>query len=218
MEPIQQYRKHEEKYGKIAAQLKTVKETFLNTDRERQRRLLLDSYIFAAISVQTPVDIHEDAFERIKDGEDLESALASVNYRKNKASYIRETETMFEQIDRAINALEKGKVHAAHRIIAEEFKGVSTVKAAFTLAMLGFTEKACLDTNVLRKSGIDRGEAYTGLVIQKYEDQIRTALDVAGPELPESLPSFLKQWIVFDAQRGEFTDHSVFFSNLELTL
>ena len=68
--------------------------------------MLLDSYIFSVLSVQTPVDIHEEAFRSIKGGSEYEEAMSSVNYWKNKVSYIRETEVKFEEIDEAINLLE----------------------------------------------------------------------------------------------------------------
>lgn len=216
MKPVDQYHKHMEKYEVISHKLETAKQKFERSDRETQRRLLLDSYIFATISVQTPVDIHEDAFRRIKEGEKLEDALASVNYRKNKASYIRETETKFEVIDHVINLLEKEEVNAAHKNISKNFKGVGTVKAAFTLAMLGYKNKACLDTNVLNAADIDRKQIYNGVKIEKYDRQCNAVLDKAGLELPDRLSNFMKQWIIFDAQRESFTNHNIFFESIEV--
>lgn len=214
MKPIDQYTDNMKEYEIISHKLNYVKHEFQNTTREKQRRMLLDSYIFAAISPQTPVRIQEEAFTRFKKGENLKKALASVNYRKNKASYIRETQTRFEIIDHIINLLEKGEVDAAHKNISKNMKGVSTVKASFTLAMLGYQQKACLDTNVLQAAETELKDLYTGVNIQKFDRQTETLLQKAGPELPNHLTNFMKQWIIFDAERGELTNHKTFFENI----
>lgn len=214
-EIVEFYREHENKYRKIRGQLENVNERFLTENRQAQRRMLLDSYVFSVISVQTPVTIHEDAYRRWKNGESLEQAFQSVNYRFNKADYIRETRTDFESIDRVIDRLLNGNVDGAHRLIVDRFKGVGTVKAAFTLAMLGFTSRACIDTNVLNVAGIERGDMYDGVVISKYQSFVKNIFnDVAAP-LNRVLDNFMVQWVIFDYARGEgVTFHEVFFNNL----
>lgn len=209
------FEEHRDQYREIQGKLKRVNQKFRSGDRELQRRMLLDSYIFAVLSVQTPVPIHEDAFKQIKSGEELETAMSSVNYWKNKASYIRETEVKFEKIDKAIDQLLSGEIDAAHRTIADHFKGVSTVKASFTVAMLGFTSKACTDTNVLTAGNLDREDAYTGVIIQKYNEFVEKSFEEIDPELYESAPStFINQWVIFDSVRGEVSHHDVFFENV----
>lgn len=215
MKPIEFYEQHKEEYNKISKNLDRVNEKFLDADQETQRRMLLDSYIFSVLSVQTPVDIHEEAFRSIKGGAEYEDAMSSVNYWKNKVSYIRETEVKFEEIDEAINLLEDGKTDKVQRLLMDEFKGVGTVKSAFTLAMLGFKDKACIDTNVLTALGMDRDDAYTGVVVQKYNDFVDEAFSSIDEELKEDIGSnFMNQWVIFDSVRGEFTDHKVFFENV----
>jgi len=154
--------------------------------------MLLDSYIFAVISVQTPLDIHEQAFHSyIKGDRELENSdMKKVNYWKNKTSYIRETETRFEEIDTAIELLEQGKIDKAHRQIADHFKGVSTKKAGFTLAMLGFEQKMCIDTNVRQIAGLTEEQEYTGVVIDKYEAQCKEIRD-KFPKLSDKLTPFM---------------------------
>ena len=214
-EPIQFYREHRDQYNKISKRLDHVNNKFLDAGQETQRRMLLDSYIFAVLSVQTPVDIHEDAFRSIKSGAELESAMRSVNYWRNKAQYIRETEVKFEEIDRAIELLENGELDKAHRHVADHFKGVSTVKAAFTLAMLGFKDKACTDTNVLTALDMDRDEAYNGVVIEKYNQFCSDAFEQIDPELKSEVDSnFMNQWVIFDAVRGSLSNHDVFFEHV----
>ena len=209
------YRDNIDKYMQIKQNLESVNDKFLSSGREIQRRMLLDSYIFAVISVQTPVDIHEDAFKAIKTGADYEDALSSVNYWRNKVNYIRETEVKFEEIDKVIDLLEEGKLDEAHRKLVDEFKGVSTVKAGFVLAMLGFEEKACIDTNVLTALGIDREDAYNGVVIDKYNKFVDMAFDKIDSGLMSIVPStFMAQWVIFDAVRGEVATHDLFFDNV----
>lgn len=215
MKPLEFYQQHKEEYDKISKRLDRVNERFLDSDQETQRRMLLDSYIFAVLSVQTPVDIHEEAFRSIKVGSEYEDAMESVNYWKNKVSYIRETEVKFEEIDEAIKLLENGKTDEAQRLLMDEFKGVGTVKSAFTLAMLGFKDKACIDTNVLTALGMDREDAYTGVVVQKYNDFVDEAFSSIDEELKEEVDSkFMNQWVIFDSVRGNLTDHEVFFNNV----
>lgn len=215
MKPIDFYQKHKEEYDKISKRLDRVNEQFLDADQETQRRMLLDSYIFSVLSVQTPVDIHEEAFRSIKTGSDYEDAMSSVNYWKNKVSYIRETEVKFEEIDEAISLLEDGKTDEAQRVLIDEFKGVGTVKSAFTLAMLGFKGKACVDTNVLTALGMDRNDAYTGVVVEKYNTFVDKAFSSIDEELKEEVDSnFMNQWVIFDSVRDEFTDHEVFFNHV----
>ena len=215
MKSLEFYEQHREEYMKIEQRLDKLNEKFLAASRQKQRRLLLDSYIFAVISVQTPVETHENAFEQIKQGEEYEDALSSVNYWKNKVDYIRQTEVKFETIDQVIRQLEKGNTDAAHRMIADNFKGVATVKAAFTLAMLGFKTKACVDTNVLTALDIDRDEMYDGVVIKKYNEFVDESFKKISPDLLQQTGNkFMTQWVIFDSVRGELTTHDAFFNNL----
>lgn len=202
------------KYQEIEQQLDKTRELFENSCRSKQRRLLIDSYVFAAISVQTPVDIHEAAFKRYKNGESLEDALESVNYNKNKASYIKTTRARIAAIDQVINHLENNDINKAHRVIVNRFKGVGTVKAAFTLAMLGYKSRACIDTNVLNAAGIDRDHMYNGVVIEKYNAFCDSVFEQVLGDLYKGLSRFMAQWMVFDRVRGEVTTHKTFFEHL----
>jgi len=210
--PIITYYKDNKKfYDSIENKLDELNKRFLSADREKQRRILLDSYIFAVLSVQTPVGIHEEAFKAIKTGSEYEEAMKSVNYWKNKIKYIRETEVKFEDIDKAITLLERGKVSKAHKVLVDNFKGVGVVKSAFTLAMIGFKTRACIDSNVLNLSGLDRGDMYNGVVVEKYERFVSDLFIELSDKLYNKVPKFLMQWILFDYQRGERASHKVFF-------
>jgi len=212
MDPISHYRQNREKYDQINQKLDNTRQQFEAAGTEKSRRMLLDSYIFAVFSVQTPVSIHEEAFKKVKNGADLEEAAESVNYWKNKVSYIRETEVKFDEIDEAIRLLKSGDVDRAHRHVADHFKGVGTVKAAFVLAMLGFKSRACIDTNVLTAAGLDRDDMYNGIVIERYKGFVDECFKGIDDRLLKELPNrFTVQWVVFDMVRGEITHHDVFF-------
>lgn len=213
--PINHYKDNRETYSRIRTKLDLLREDFLEADKRTQRRLLLDSYIFAAISVQTPLDIHEQAFHTyIRNGRELDNSdMKKVNYWKNKTQYIRETETKFVEIDAVIDLLQRGKIDAAHRKIADEFKGVSTKKAGFTLAMLGFTEKMCIDTNVRQMAGIPKEQEYEGVVISKYEAQCKEIRDSFN-ELDEEVSPFMVQWVLFDSIRESVTTHKEFLNHM----
>lgn len=217
--PIQHYRQNQEFYNEISDGLEIVKAGFLDADKRTQRRALLDSYIFAVLSVQTSLDRHETAWEaylRADRDMDIEE-IRSVNYWKNKVSYIRETETKFREIDKVLELINAGEIDKAHRRIADSFKGVSTVKAAFVLAMLGFKSKMCIDTNVRQIAGIEKDNLYDGVIIGKYDAQcrkVRSRFD----ELNEELSPFMVQWVLFDSMRGSKTDHGEFLNHLRQLL
>lgn len=212
--PFEHYTEHRSTYFGVIFKLDAVKTSFQTADRKTQRRMLLDSYIFAAISVQTPLDIHEQAFHTyVNNGRKLENKdMKKVNYWKNKTQYIRETETRFEAIDNTIDLLMDGKIDKAHRKIVDTFKGVSTKKAAFTLAMLGYTEKMCIDTNVRQMAGLSEEEEYTGVVIDRYESQCSKVRD-RFPQLSEELAPFMVQWVLFDSIRESVTTHQEFLNH-----
>lgn len=215
LQPHQHYKQNSSTYNGISFKLAAIQRNFLNARRDTQRRMLLDSYIFAVISVQTPLDIHEQAFHTYtNNGRELDNPdMKKVNYWKNKSQYIRETETKFEAIDDTIDLLEDGQIDKAHRKIVDQFKGVSTKKAAFTLAMLGYTQKMCIDTNVRQMAGLTKEQEYTGVVIERYEDQCE---DIRNkfPELDKEVSPFMVQWVLFDSIRESVTTHKEFLNHM----
>lgn len=211
MSPEDFYKSHEKDYEEIKERLETVKSRFMDESRKTQRRMVLDSYIFAVISVQTPLDVHERSYARYTEGIEYEEAFREVNYKNNKISYIRETEVKFEEIDRVIDLLEEEEVDKAHKLMCDEFKGVGMAKAGFTLAMLGFTGKMCVDTNVQQASGLE--EVYSGVVVEKYEKMCEKVRE-QFKSLKDQLEPFMVQWVLFDYQRGEQRKHDVFFDQI----
>lgn len=208
----QHINKHHDKYSEIEKNLKQINTEFRNATRTEQRKMFKAAHQFAVLSIQTPVKLHEDAFRALQ-GLETENPqpVTSVNYWKNKISYINNLDGKTEQLDQIIDLLLAGRVDEAHRKTIDKVKGLGAAKAAFALAMLGFLSRACLDTNVRQATGIE--EPYTGVVVDKYMNQVSTALNQF--EELEDTPMFMKQWIVFDYQRGEFTNHECWFTAVE---
>lgn len=201
------YREHRDHYDKVMKKLDDVRNRFEKSDRETMRDMFLASYEFAVISVQTPVSIHEKAWSAIRTGDaDVAEALQEVNYWKNKTKYITESRTKFEKIDEVIDLLREGNIDEAHKVLIDDFLGVGAAKAAFTLAMLGYTSKMCLDTNVKQICELD--DVYSGVVVDKYEKCCNQVRDTS-----EIRPSFLLQWVLFDMNRNKVTSHDVYFNH-----
>jgi endonuclease III len=206
------YRRNKGDYDEISARLERTRETFMESDTSRKIRMLQQSHSFAVISVQTPVAIHEDAFTQLwsEDSplDNLEDALSSVNYRNNKADYIRHSLTHGHLWANVVDMIEGGQLDTAHKYVLDNFKGVGPAKAPFTFSMLGFTEKMCIDANVINAMGME--EHVTTVVVDKYEE-IAAKLREKMPTLNETVSPFMWQWIVFDWQRNEISKHKAFY-------
>jgi len=209
------YRRNSDEYAEIESQLAKTRAAFFEAEPSEQVRMLQKSHSFAVISVQTPVHIHEEAFTLLWQNDnpigDLEDALSSVNYRNQKAEYIKHSLTHAHLWSDVVTMLESGDIDEAHKYILDEFKGVGPAKAPFTLAMLGFTEKACIDANVINAMGLDKH--VNTVVVEKY-DAIVESLRDKMPTLRDETSPFLWQWITFDWQRGEIVHHDTFFKVL----
>lgn len=210
------YRRNKSEYDEIRARLDETRGAFYQADKSEQIRMLQKSHSFAVISVQTPVHVHEEAFTTLWENgeplENLDSALESVNYKNNKADYIRHSIKNGHKWADVATMLSLGEIDEAHKFILDNFKGVGPAKAPFTLAMLGFTEKACIDANVINAMGLE--EHVTTVVVEKY-DEIVSSLRDKMPTLKQETTPFLWQWIVFSFQRqgvsGKPDMHDTFY-------
>ena len=210
------YRKNSDTYDKIQARLKDLRTRFTAAKTSEQVRMLQKSHSFAVISVQTPVEIHEEAFKQLWNGSNphealQDGALSSVNYRNNKADYIRHSLRNGHLWADVADMLVEGNTDKAHRFIIDNFKGVGPAKAPFTLAMLGFTDKACIDANVQNALDV---EAPTTVVVEKYNSLVQEYMS-KFPTLDSLLTPFLWQWVIFSYQRkgvsGKPDTHDVWF-------
>jgi thermostable 8-oxoguanine DNA glycosylase len=209
------YRRNKDQYNSIEARLKQMRAQFHKADPSEQIRMLQKSHSFAVISVQTSVDIHEDAFTKLwangTPSKDLESALESVNYRNKKANHIRHSLRNGHKWAKVAQMLDEDSVDEAHKFILDEMKGVGPAKAPFTLAMLGFTEKACIDANIVSAMGLD--EHVSTVVVEKYDNIVETLRDKM-PTLKQETSPFMWQWVTFSWNRGEISTHDTFYEVL----
>jgi thermostable 8-oxoguanine DNA glycosylase len=215
------YRQNKSEYSEISERLDQTRKTFKEADTAEQIRMLQQSHSFAVISVQTPVEIHEDSFKKLWANdtplENIEDALSSVNYRNNKADYIRHSLTHGHLWANVVDMIKNDNIDKAHKYVLDNFKGVGPAKSPFTLAMLGFKQKMCIDANIINAMGMD--EHVTTVVVDKYES-ICSKLREKMPTLNNNVSPFMWQWIVFSYQRhgvsGDPDMHDAFFEVLNI--
>jgi len=214
---VAQYERNREAYEEIDSRLSDVKRDFISASRDDQKEKLLRSVEFALISVQTPLGIAERAYAQVAAAdteEEIKDALGPVNYQNNKFRYIMHNREAIEteSAEEIITLLEDGQIKRAHEQTADTFLGVGIVKAGFALAMLGFKECLCTDTNVIQSVDFDVQESYND--VDEYWNICQKILDYYD-ELSENLPNFLVQWVIFDAMRGEgVAYHAEFFHSI----
>jgi len=215
--PVNHYEQNRDVYDHISEQVQQTTDYFAQADRPEQRLLLNQAVTFALISAQTSVPIHEKGYLNAleaSDFEEIEQGLldAGVNYYRNKAKYIfyNMTEPDYEHI---LDLYDEGRIDEMHRAIADEFKGVSTRKAAYAMAKVVTTDKMCIDTHVAQRAGIEPDEIYNGVVVDKYEAQCDDIIE-QWPDLRENLGQFMFQWVVFDSNRETVTTHDAWFMSL----
>lgn len=214
MDVADHYRENEPVYDHIDARLQSLYESFASASRAEQRMMLQRSLTFAVTSVQTAVRNHEQGY-CASIGQHRQSDIADglldagVNYYKNKAKYIFHNLSE-PDYDRILNEYEAGNLDKCHRAIADECLGVGLRKAGFTMAMVMTDEKLCLDTHVRQFMGLEEGDIYSGVVVEKYEAQCDRFID-SLPDEVSHLSRFMKQWVAFDAQQGVVTTHDPYF-------
>lgn len=193
------YRTHTESYTRIWSKLDAIRERLEDTDRDGKIAHLKLSYINAVISIRTTADKQDEAVARLMAGYDLETALASVNYHTQKRKHMRRSlddEIVWNEI--AVS-LEADDLYSAHEIALDRLGYIGTVKAPFIFAMLGYTQKMCIDGNALRVLGLDDYPSTKD--IHEYERLCR-AIREEFPQLSAELDPFHLHWVIFDWQRS----------------
>lgn len=205
------YDNNREHYADVQHNLRQVRRAFGGRDIYGKVDMLQKAHAFAVLSIQTPVHIHEQAYENLFDSpESIADSINSVNYYKNKASYIRESFRNRDTWREVARLLKRGNIDEAHKHIVDTVKGVSTTKAAFMLAMLGFTSKMCIDSNMCELFEVERSST---VVVEKYENSCKAIRDTC-PTLRTLVSPFLFQWICFDYQRRTTTMHDTWFDSV----
>jgi thermostable 8-oxoguanine DNA glycosylase len=174
--------------------------------------MLERSYMFAVLSIKTKRDRHERAFTAHYAGElsRKDAALETV-YGGNKKNWIRRTfeDVNWRNLAAAVRSHYKhNRIETLLETVVDNLTGVSYRKASFMLAMLGLTEYACVDSNVARYADRDsESEFYTADSYMAVCDEIFA--DILGGQ-----DRFIKQWAVYDMERGEHARHNAFFAEL----
>lgn len=205
------YHEHEDQYQDVEARLAAVNDKFLNAERDVQVKMLRLSYVNAVMSIQTRVEDHEKAYRTYVAGASVYEALRYTNFGgdEGKGSWVKATFSDESHFHDVIDLLEADKIDKAHRFMIDNWTGVAATKAAFVLAMLGFTQKMCLDVNVRRILGLEYGDT---VVVSKYDGWCGEIHEKFGE--PLGISRFLTQWLIFDYARGNHSTHDIFFNSL----
>lgn len=221
-EPTHYFRENEETYRYIGQRLDGTRETYLEADKNTRLRLLFDSATYALLTANVPLEqadtgfkVYRKHFPNISE-QSLASDLSEngVGLNKNKSSYIKDNQgrmnTLFADVD---DALLDGRGDEAQSLLMEA-KGLGPAKSAFALAMLGFTDHACLDTHVCQYLGIDP-RTYDKFSADEYKSLVDEAFNQV-PDLRGEISPFLLQWLLFDLNRGEIETHDLWFNHVYL--
>ena len=202
--PIQEwYDSRRLEYELTARRLEKTRQTFMHADTDKAVRMLDMSYANAVISQQCAVNKHEAGWIHwVNTGEIPEYVV----YSNQKTRWLNNTNHIHKI--NAVSMLHSGKdLDKVHEYLETHFTGLGLMKAAFTLAMLGFTDRMCIDTNVTQVTGIEvRSLNNLSQYLNKCEE-ICEKFDMG-------VPPFLTQWILFDFNRGNHSTHEVWFREL----
>lgn len=198
------YKAHSLEYALTEKRLADTKAKFLSANWGKQYDMLRASYVNAVMSQQTPVDRHEAAYVTYRNGTSLKESLKLTLYANQKFDWITSTDII--QFAEVIDLLNDGHVTEAENKLAADFVGLGPMKAAFTLAMLGFTKCMCLDTNVQQLTGITCRTKSMRVYREKC-DEVCQMYDI-------DLAPFMLQWCLFDCNRGMHATHEVWFRDM----
>lgn len=221
---LETYEEHQLQYDYIKQRLNDVRNTINNAPRAVQKTLLWLADTYALITSNTKVEAHDLAFAGLIrspfDEDHIRNVLHPDNtrarasgehvvlYYNNKAEYIQYN--MAEvNYDEQARLFEAGRYNELHAHKVEQVKGIRETKAAFSMAMSGILEKACLDSNMVRACNVDTDLQHVS--VDEY-DEIVEQCRAQTPALAGQTPPFLWQWIVWDHVRDSaVTTHDAWF-------
>jgi endonuclease III len=224
MRAVLHFRKYRDTYNTIRGRLLDARRSYKNANEKERRLRLVKAHSWSVISIQTPVEIHEQAFQQLwqsvdspeQVGKNLPEALSSVNYRNNKEEYIREFAADVKAQSEIDSRIMDGELDSAQKFIIDNVRGVGTVKAPFMLGNNGFTEKMCVDTNVINLTGVEKPNT---VVVDKYETVCQDICQMF-PALNKLLDPYLLQWVIFCYKRNKdgrldgVDTHDVWFESI----
>lgn len=215
--PMHQYQTNQQTYEYITDRLDRCRRAFMDADPETQTELVRETAEYAIISVQTNVRFHEPAFlesRDVTDQDELAQLLVDhkVTYHNNKARFLVENREN-APYDEIAQALAAGRQSDAHATLTDEVLGVRAAKAAFSLAMLGFTGLICVDSNTAATCGLDASVG-GDLAVDEYGELVDEVYNTF-PELAERTSPFVYQWILFDSNRDGVELHDPYYERIE---
>lgn len=216
---IQQwFENHATDYQTVLGRLENTRSVLLDGSISEAADVLEKSYMFAVLSIRTERERHERAFTAYYAG-DLsrkEAALETV-YGGNKKNWIRKTfdSTDWRTLARVVRAhADAERWDVLLDTVVENLTGVAHRKGAFMLAMSGLYEFGCIDSNVARYADLEEEDG-DSLSFNSAEAYMNTCEKVFNT-VPTDLPPFVKQWAIYDFERGEHARHNAFYAELPI--
>lgn len=200
---VDYYHKYEEFYETPWRELDETHQRFVNGSRELRTSLFTLSYIYAVLSIQTPIDAAERQFTAIFEGQEVYDVTLAEQQVTQKGNYIYDTldNYGYEGIAELTDMLVEGKVAEVVDIMDndDDFKYIGSVKAPFVVAQLGYTSQMCVDSNVQAFLGLDFAELN---VTGEEVDRVCTTVQALFPELMKEVKEpYHLQWILFNYER-----------------
>jgi thermostable 8-oxoguanine DNA glycosylase len=205
------YWDHKEDYRQVRERLRACRNVVESGPLANAAEMLRSSCQFAILSIQTARERHERAFTMLKAGDvSIDKAAAETVYHAKKARWLHALE-LSDAPRAAVKAWREADTsvdgqRAALDVLVERVKGLSWVKAAFALALVGATSLACPDSRTKDvceiESRIRTRQQYFGAV-----GQIRRCV-------PVDAPTFVRQWVAYDYADGEHARHLPFYREI----
>jgi thermostable 8-oxoguanine DNA glycosylase len=213
--PKSHYMDNRPVYDYIQNRLNRTRDVFESADTAGE--LLRHSTEYAIISVQTKVSNHEPAFletRGVSDQSEIADIFNSntVMYHNNKARYIAENRDSVD-FDSLASRLKDGEIDAVHESIVDQCLGLGSAKGAFSLSMLGYTERMCIDSHSANIAGLER-DVSADANTEEYKKLESKILNTFS-SLADELEPFMVQWIMFSADKGSLELHDPYYMWVE---
>ena len=150
---INQYQAHKGLYDRVSRRIRGVNGYLKAADRDTQVDILRKTYVYAALTANTPVERADEAYGRWLGGDDIRRATYLTPKITNDKG--RQIKVGLESFDTAIEPARKelvrGNDYRAAELMRQSdvLKGLARVKGHFAVALVG-GETACLDTHCER--------------------------------------------------------------------
>lgn len=214
------FENHANDYQTVLGRLNATRDVLMRGPLSHAADLLERSYVFAVLSIRTERDRHERAFTAHYAGElTLKEAALETVYGGNKKNWLRRTmeSTDWESLAMAVRAhVRAGRDAELLQTVVDNLVGVAHRKAAFMLAMSGLYQFGCIDSNVARYAGLEESDG-DSLEFNSADDYMATCEEIfSSVEADMDVPPFIKQWAIYDRERGEHARHMAFYREIPI--